>query len=154
MTCFSATSHGIQLLTPVPRDVYQQVWLPRSPLDDTWPVHTVLRDGQVADGHVQRPGHPATGLHTRVVRGLYDHGCTYQDIDAGCLSSPQGSWIVCCNSLQLKIEFRSCARGRQWCGIFHYYWWTVSIKSRLLFSPCRLCFLRTFSFFQLNSPKC
>ena len=22
----------------------------------------------------------------------------------------------------------------QWCGIFHYHWWTVSIKPRLLFS--------------------
>jgi len=26
------------------------------------------------------------------------------------------------------------ARGRQWCGIFHYHWWTASIKPRLLFS--------------------
>ena len=36
-------------------------------------------------------------------------------------SGPQGSWSVhvCC--LHLKIEFRSCARGRQWCGIIHYY---------------------------------
>ena len=33
----------------------------------------------------------------------------------------------------LKIEFRSCARGRQWCGIIHYHWWTASIKPRLLF---------------------
>ena len=39
---------------------------------------------------------------------------------------------VCC--LHLKMEFRSCARGRQWCGIIHYYWWTASIKPRLLFS--------------------
>ena len=47
---------------------------------------------------------------------------------------PQGSWNVhvCC--LHLKMEFRSCARGRQWCGIIHYYWWTASIKPRLLFS--------------------
>jgi len=36
--------------------------------------------------------------------------------------------------LHLKMEFRSCARGRQWCGIFHYHWWTASIKPRLLFS--------------------
>ena len=28
----------------------------------------------------------------------------------------------------------SCARGHQWCGIIHYYWWTASIKPRLLFS--------------------
>jgi len=32
------------------------------------------------------------------------------------------------------MEFCSCARGRQWCGIIHYYWWTASIKPRLLFS--------------------
>ena len=49
-------------------------------------------------------------------------------------SGPQGSWSVhvCC--LHLKMEFRSCARGRQVCGIIHYYWWTASIKPRLLFS--------------------
>jgi len=33
-------------------------------------------------------------------------------------SCPRGSWIVCCS--HWKIEFRSCARRRQWCGIFHY----------------------------------
>ena len=32
------------------------------------------------------------------------------------------------------MEFRSCARGRQWCGIFHYHWWTASIKPKLPFS--------------------
>jgi len=26
------------------------------------------------------------------------------------------------------------ALGSQWCGIIHYYWWTASIKPRLLFS--------------------
>jgi len=41
-------------------------------------------------------------------------------------------WLYVC--LHLKMEFRSCARGRQWCGIFHYRWWTASIKPRLLFS--------------------
>jgi len=25
----------------------------------------------------------------------------------------------------LKIEFRSCARGLQWCGIFYNHWWTA-----------------------------
>ena len=32
---------------------------------------------------------------------------------------------------------RSClnmSRGRQWSGIFHFYWWTTSIKPRLLFA--------------------
>ena len=53
-------------------------------------------------------------------------------------SGPQGSWsvYVCC--LHLKMEFRLCARGCQWCGIIHYYWWTASIKPRLLFS--RACY--------------
>jgi len=41
-------------------------------------------------------------------------------------------WLYVC--LHLKMEFRSCARGRQWCDIFHYHWWTASIKPRLLFS--------------------
>ena len=37
------------------------------------------------------------------------------------ISGPQGSWSahVCC--LHLKVEYPSCARGRQWCGIIHYY---------------------------------
>jgi len=49
-------------------------------------------------------------------------------------SGPQGSWSVhvCC--LHLKMEFRSFTRGRQWCGIIHFYWWIASIKPRLLFS--------------------
>ena len=36
-------------------------------------------------------------------------------------SGPQGSWSVhvCCS--HLEMDFRSCARGRQWCGIIHYY---------------------------------
>ena len=32
------------------------------------------------------------------------------------------------------MEFCSCARGRQWCGIIHYYWCTSSIKPKLLCS--------------------
>ena len=34
----------------------------------------------------------------------------------------------------MRMEFCSCARGRRWCGIIHYHWWTASIKPRLLFS--------------------
>jgi len=41
-------------------------------------------------------------------------------------------WLYVC--LHLKMEFLSCIRGRQWCDIFHYHWWTASIKPRLLFS--------------------
>jgi len=41
-------------------------------------------------------------------------------------SGPRGSWIICC--LHVRKEFRSCDRGRQWCGILHYHWWTSSIK--------------------------
>jgi len=40
--------------------------------------------------------------------------------------------------------------GRQWWGIFHYHWWTTTIKPRVLFSPCKRCFLKTFIFFQIN----
>jgi len=40
------------------------------------------------------------------------------------------SWCL----VPVKMELRSWARGRQWCGIIHYYWWTASIKPRLLFS--------------------
>jgi len=43
-------------------------------------------------------------------------------------------WLEFFIKVLLKMEFRSCARGRQWCGIFHYHWWTASIKPRLLFS--------------------
>ena len=43
-----------------------------------------------------------------------------------------GVYMYVC--LHLKMEFRLCARGRQWCGIIHYYGWTASIKPRLLFS--------------------
>ena len=48
--------------------------------------------------------------------------------------------------LYLKIEFCSWAIGCKWCGILHNNWWTASIKPRLLFSRCRLCFFRTFPF--------
>ena len=45
-------------------------------------------------------------------------------------SGPLGSQIVCCfifeNSCPLMRQ------GLQWCGIFHYHWWTASIKLRLL----------------------
>jgi len=46
-------------------------------------------------------------------------------------SGPQWPLTVC---LHLKKKFRSCARGRQWCVICHYHWWTASKKPRLLFS--------------------
>jgi len=39
-----------------------------------------------------------------------------------------------CMLFTFKMEFRLCARGRQWCGIIHHHWWTASIKPRLLFS--------------------
>jgi len=41
-----------------------------------------------------------------------------------CFPRINNSWHVCC--LHLKMEFRSCARGRQWVGIIHCYWWTAS----------------------------
>jgi len=49
----------------------------------------------------------------------------------------------------LTTKFRLCARGRQWSGIWHFHWWTASIKPRLLFSPWKLCFLRTSSILRI-----
>jgi len=60
------------------------------------------------------------------------HACNKSYYFLKTFSGLQGSWSVCC--LHLKMEFCSCARGREWCGIIHYYWWTASIKPRLLFS--------------------
>ena len=37
----------------------------------------------------------------------------------------------------------------QWCGIIYYHWWTASIKPRLLFFLCKLCFPRTFPLSQI-----
>jgi len=53
-------------------------------------------------------------------------------------SGSLGSCLVC--YLGLKIEFRSCARERQWSGIFHFHLWTVPIKPKLLFSSCKMWF--------------
>ena len=68
-------------------------------------------------------------------------------------SGPLKSGMVCC--LDFKIGFCSRARGCQWCGIFHDYWRTGSIKPRPLFSPCKLCFLSFLraSLFQNNTPR-
>jgi len=33
-----------------------------------------------------------------------------------------------------KWSFAHALGGSQWCGIIHYYWWTASIKPKLLFS--------------------
>jgi len=45
----------------------------------------------------------------------------------------------------LDCMLLTCARGRQWCGVIHYHWWTASIKLWLLL----LCFLRAFPFHSL-----
>jgi len=57
---------------------------------------------------------------------------TSSPVDSSLKITRSWSVHVCC--LHLKMEFRSCARGRQWCGIIHYYWRTASIKPRLRFS--------------------
>ena len=66
-------------------------------------------------------------------------------------SGPLGSWIriLCC--FGLTIKFHSCASGCRWWSIFHYHGWTTSINLRLLYSPCRLWFLRNFPFWHINS---
>jgi len=48
-------------------------------------------------------------------------------------SCPLGSWMLCC--FDVKIEFRSCARGCHWFGSVHYHWWTASIKTRGSYCP-------------------
>ena len=45
-----------------------------------------------------------------------------------------GSWFVC--RLPLKIEFRSCARGRQWCGTFITIDKQLRKQQLLLVPPC------------------
>ena len=44
--------------------------------------------------------------------------------------------------LHLKIEFRSCARGRQWCGIFPLPPMNSFNKTEAAVFSFRLCFLR------------
>jgi len=56
----------------------------------------------------------------------------------------------CCFGFEYR-EFRSCVcRGHQWFCIFLYHSWTAFIKPRLLFSPCKLRFLRTWHFYQIH----
>jgi len=50
------------------------------------------------------------------------------------------SGIMDCNLCCLHLQ----NIAPKWCGLFHNHWWTASIKSRLLFSQCRLCFLGAF----------
>ena len=63
--------------------------------------------------------------------------------------------LVLWSALSILFTFESIVllmcRGCHWCGIFHYHWWTTSIKQRLLFSPCKLSFLRNFPFSQIMS---
>ena len=53
---------------------------------------------------------------------------------------------LCC--LHLKIEFCSCARGRQWCVIFITTNEQLKKPEAAIF-PCRLCFLMAFPFLSL-----
>ena len=112
-----------------------------------WPIpHTVWPGGSVTTGgQGDQAGQPRV-LYAwrRDPESWHQHWVLMRLIFLG----PQGSWIVWC--LYLKIQFRFCAWGHQWCGIIHDHWWTASIKPRLLFSQCRLCFPRALPFSQLN----
>jgi len=52
-------------------------------------------------------------------------------------------WETIC-SVRTKVRIS----GGQWEKFYH--WWTASIKPRLLFSPCKLFFLRTFFFSHIS----
>ena len=56
------------------------------------------------------------------------------------------SGIIAGLLLTFESSFMLMRRVRQWCSIFHFHWWTASIKSRLLLSSYRLCFLKTHFF--------
>jgi len=56
------------------------------------------------------------------------------------------SGIMYCRRFTFEKRLPLMQIGRQWYGIFHYQWWTTSIKPRLLFPPCKLCFLGAFLF--------
>ena len=43
-----------------------------------------------------------------------EYNCTQQNVYVACV------YVVSC-CLHLKMEYCSCARGRQWCGIIHYH---------------------------------
>jgi len=58
------------------------------------------------------------------------------------------SEIMHCMLLSIENRVLLMRWGAQWCGIFHYYWWTASNQNKTEASifPCRLCFLRAFPF--------
>ena len=57
--------------------------------------------------------------------------------------------IMHCMFFTFEKEFRSCARWSQRSDIFHFHWWTASMRPRLLFSPWKLCFLGKFPVSQI-----
>jgi len=77
------------------------------------------------------PGHTISLLRSHIFLVLRDH------------------WLFVC--LHLKMKFRSCAKGRQWCAIFYYHRWTASLKPRLLFSHSDLVSWGL-PFLQFNTP--
>jgi len=67
------------------------------------------------------------------------------------------TWLCLQNDLAIALPYREPVRLATGSTIqsprFHllYHWWTALIKLRLLFFPCRLCFLRTYFFsYKLN----
>jgi len=58
--------------------------------------------------------------------------------------------IMVCRVVYIRIQSLAHVLGVvNGVAFFHFHCWTASINPRLLFSPCKLCFLRTFPFLRL-----
>jgi len=57
-----------------------------------------------------------------MVTMLYDRCQCLKKFDRRIYSVTHNNKSITCFDL-----YRSCARGRQWCGIIYYHWWTASI---------------------------
>jgi len=65
-------------------------------------------------------------------------------------------WTLLCSYIFLVLfnfekKIPPMRQGRQWCNMFHYHWWLASIKPRMLFFSCRICFLRANPFLKWNN---
>jgi len=52
--------------------------------------------------------------------------------------------------LQLTMDFRSFARGSQWCGILYYHWWTTYKTGAAMFPGEVLFFTLLYNYFFIS----